>query len=95
MGQIAQILGAMRHPAPAGACGGVREPERPVSFAEITAASAFLDFGGVPDGPWPHAGGSAEAAIFDRRTRDRFLQRAFCRIRSGTTTPRKGPAEDE
>jgi hypothetical protein len=46
MGQIAQILGAVRHPAPAGACDGERQPERPVSFAEITAASAFLDFGG-------------------------------------------------
>ena len=59
MRQIAQVLGAVRHPAPAGA----REPERPVSFAEITAASAFLDFGGVPDGPWPHAGRSPQAAV--------------------------------
>jgi hypothetical protein len=92
MGQIARILGAVRHPTQAGACDRLREPERPVSFAEITAASAFLDFGGVPDGPWPHAGGSPEAAIFDRRTRDRFLHRAFCRIRSGTTTLPKGPA---
>ncbi len=91
MGQIAQILGVMRHPTQAGAC----EPERPVSFAEITAASAFLDFGGVPDGPWLHAGASPEAAIFDRQTRDRFLHRAFRRIRSGTTTPRKGAAGEE
>jgi hypothetical protein len=91
MGQIAQILGAVRHPAPAGA----REPERPVSFAEITAASAFLDFGGVPDGHWSHAGGSPEAAVFDRRARDRLLHRAFHRIRSGTTTPRKGAAGEE
>jgi hypothetical protein len=95
MGQIARILGAVRPPAPAGACDGLREPERPVSFAEITAASAFLDFGGVPDGHWPHAGGSPEAAIFDRRARDRLLHRAFCRIRSGTTTPRKGAAGEE
>jgi hypothetical protein len=92
MGQIARIFGAMRHPAPTGACGGDREPERPVSFAEITAASAFLDFGRVPDGGWPGAGGSPEAAIFDRRTREHLLHRAFCRIRSGTTTPPKGPA---
>jgi hypothetical protein len=65
MGQIAQILRAVRHPPQAGACDGAREPERPVSFAEITAASAFLDFGGVPDGPWPHAGRSPQAAVFD------------------------------
>jgi hypothetical protein len=88
VGQIVQILGAARHPAQAGAC----EPERPMSFAEIAAASAFLDFGGVPDGPWPHAGGPPEVAIFDRRTWDRFLHRAFCRTRSGTTTPRQGAA---
>jgi hypothetical protein len=67
MGQIARILGAARHPVQAGACGGERDPERPVSFAEIAAASAFLDFGGVPDGHRPRAGGSPEAAISDRR----------------------------
>jgi hypothetical protein len=29
--------------------------DRPASFAEIVAASAFLDFGGLPSGDWLHA----------------------------------------
>jgi hypothetical protein len=32
-----------------------REREQPILFAEIVAASAFLDFGGVPDERWFHA----------------------------------------
>jgi hypothetical protein len=28
------------------------QPESPVSFAEILAASAYLDFGGMPEGSW-------------------------------------------
>jgi hypothetical protein len=54
MGRIAQILGAVRHPMPTGLGDDEREPEQPVSFAEITAASAFLDFGGIPHGRWSH-----------------------------------------
>jgi hypothetical protein len=53
MRRIAQILGAVRYQMRA--CREYeREPERPISFAEITAASAFLDFGGIPDGCWSH-----------------------------------------
>jgi hypothetical protein len=31
------------------------ETDRPASFAEVVAASAFLDFGGMPSGDWLHA----------------------------------------
>ena len=68
MGTIKQFFGTLLHPAPRAAnprrvnierstraCDLQREREQPVLFAEIVAASAFLDFGGVPDGRWFHA----------------------------------------
>jgi hypothetical protein len=55
MGQITRILNAVRRPMPAGLRDDGHEPDRPVSFVEIAAASALLDFGGIPDGRWAHA----------------------------------------
>jgi hypothetical protein len=58
---IVQLFGAPAHLAPATigehaiAREVEREPEQPVSFAEIVAASSFLDFGGLPAGRWIHA----------------------------------------
>jgi hypothetical protein len=55
MRQIARFLRAVRH-SPSTVLGdGDHEPEPPTSFAEIAAASSFLDFGGIPDGRWRNA----------------------------------------
>jgi hypothetical protein len=55
MSRLARIFSAVRHlrrarPSPRD-CG----TDRPVSSAELVAASAFLDFGGMPSGDWLHA----------------------------------------
>jgi hypothetical protein len=53
--RLARVLGAMRHMVRI--CRPPREcaTDRPASFAEVVAASAFLDFGGMPTGDWLHA----------------------------------------
>jgi len=66
MGMIVRFLEGLLYatPAPLGAGAPAtqrlvdqveREREHPILFAEIVAASAFLDFGGVPDERWFHA----------------------------------------
>jgi hypothetical protein len=64
MGTIVRFIEGLLHatPKPQGAAATQRladqverEREQPILFAEIVAASAFLDFGGVPDERWFHA----------------------------------------
>jgi hypothetical protein len=43
------------------------ECDRPLAFAEILAASAYLDFGGLPLEFWPGYRDAAKAADDDRQ----------------------------
>jgi hypothetical protein len=55
MSRLARIFGAIRHPRRARPSPRDCGTDRPVSSAELVAASAFLDFGGMPSGDWLHA----------------------------------------
>jgi hypothetical protein len=82
MRQITRILKAVRRPMPTGLRDDWYEPERPVSFVEIAAASALLDFGGIPDGRWSHAwqvrgSGDFQPAHETSVLRPRILQDVF------------------
>jgi hypothetical protein len=68
MSQLAPAFSAIRRLIHGRSSPRECEPDRPVSFAELAAASAFLDFGGMPSGDWLHAW---EASIeSDRRLTD-------------------------
>jgi hypothetical protein len=55
MGRLASLFSAVWHSADPRSASSRCESDRPASFAEIVAASAFLDFGGMPSGDWLHA----------------------------------------
>jgi hypothetical protein len=68
MSRLARALDAIRYLAGVRASPHECGTDRPASFAEIIAASAFLDFGGMPSGDWLHAW---EASMeHDRRLKD-------------------------
>jgi hypothetical protein len=71
MSRLASLCSAMQHLVHTRSSPRARDADRPASFAEIVAASAFLDFGGMPSGDWLHAW---EASIErDRRPEDEKL----------------------
>jgi hypothetical protein len=74
MSRLAYVLGAIGHMVRARPKPRECEIDRPASFAEIVAASALLDFGGMPSGDWPHAWEAAVDA--DRRPKDEDLPAA-------------------
>jgi hypothetical protein len=55
MSRLASLCSAIRHLVRTRPSPGAYEADRPASLAEIVAASAFLDFGGMPSGDWLHA----------------------------------------
>jgi hypothetical protein len=55
MSRLASLFSARWHLARTRSGSSGCEADRPASFAEIVAASAFLDFGGMPSGDWLHA----------------------------------------
>jgi hypothetical protein len=74
MSRLASLCSAIQHLAQTHSPPRERDADRPASFAEIVAASAFLDFGGMPSGDWLHAW---EASIErDRRPEDEKLAAA-------------------
>jgi hypothetical protein len=71
MTQLARVFSTQRQRTRARSSPRECEPVRPASFAEIVAASAFLDFGGIPSGDCRPAW---EASIeSDRRLRNEEL----------------------
>jgi hypothetical protein len=74
MSRLARVLRIIWHPAHTRWSPRACETDRPASFAEIVAASAFLDFGGMPSGDWLHAW---EASVEpDRRLKDEDIPAA-------------------
>jgi hypothetical protein len=55
MSLFARFFGAARYVALTRLSPRDRKADRPASFAEIVAASAFVDFGGISSGDWLHA----------------------------------------
>jgi hypothetical protein len=55
MSRLVRVFSAIRHLARTRSSPRECQIDRPASFAEIVAASAFLDFGGMPSGDWLHA----------------------------------------
>jgi hypothetical protein len=55
MDRLARVFGAIRRLMRNSFSPRECEADRPASFAELAAASAFLDFGGMPSGDWLHA----------------------------------------
>jgi hypothetical protein len=74
MSRLAYVLGAIGHMVRARPTPRECEIDRPASFAEIVAASAFLDFGGTPSGDWLHAWEASVDA--DRRPKNEDLPAA-------------------
>jgi hypothetical protein len=74
MNRLAYVLGAIGRMVRTRPTPRECEIDRPASFAEIVAASAFLDFGGMPSGDWLHAWEASVDA--DRRPKDEDLPAA-------------------
>jgi hypothetical protein len=74
MSRLAYVLGAIGNMVRARPTPRECEIDRPASFAEIVAASAFLDFGGMPSGDWLHAWEASVDA--DRRPKGEDLPAA-------------------
>jgi len=100
---IVQLFGVPTHLVPASleeraiattahpvACEVEHEPEQPVSFAEIVAASAFLDFGGLPAGLWSHMWRSSEVRGFQAMNSEPRPQRSWAQGSSEDNIGEKG-----
>jgi hypothetical protein len=74
MSRLTYVFGAIGHMMRTRPTPREGEIDRPASFAEIVAASAFLDFGGMPSGDWLHAWEASVNA--DRRSKNEDLPAA-------------------